>query len=480
MIERKSTKLSELLDGLLTSAFPEDTEITHLTDDSREVRAGGMFIALKGAEQDGHCFIQQAMDAGAVVVLCEAMGQYSSTHECLIIACPVLRDTLGFIVARFYQYDESTIELVGITGTNGKTSIAYLLAQVFECGYIGTLGVGDLNALRNTLNTTPSPFIIHEVLASLRSEGIQRCMMEVSSHAIMQKRVRGLVFKTAVFTNLTHEHLDYHGDMESYARAKFSLFTEYQVKNAVINLDCEWGRTLLTCIPKVNTLTFSIKDSHADIYVKAYTQTLEGISANIKTPYGEGLLESSLFCEFNLYNLLAVLGVLLFHGVDFEEALISIKHLKGVTGRMEVLKHRATFIIDYAHTPDALHKALLNLKTLCKGKLWCVFGCGGNRDKAKRALMGGVADALADNIVITNDNPRFEKGETIVEQILDGVKGRATKHIELERDKAIRYCYQHATENDVVLIAGKGHEQYQIIDGKAVDFSDQDVVKKLM
>lgn len=479
MSEKIVSNVSELLEGFVTTEIPRDCHISHIAIDSREVRNHGMFIAMKGNAKDGHAFVEDAIRQGASVILSEETVPLPNDSDCLLILCNDLRKKLGFIVARFYQYDPSSIDLIAVTGTNGKTSIAYLLARLLEGGYIGTLGVGMPHDLMTSINTTPSPIVIHGVLQSLKDEGVANCVMEVSSHAMSQERVNGLFYNVAVFTNLSHEHLDYHGDMAQYARAKFSLFTKERIAHAVVNIDCPWGNRLVSQLASQPVLTYAIKNKQADIYVKQFEQSLMGIKASLMTPEGECLLESPLFCEFNLYNLLAVLGVLLVKRMPLAKALNCIKQASSIIGRMEVVHHRPTFVIDYAHTPDALEKALSNLKTLCEGQLWCVFGCGGNRDTVKRALMGEIVERLADHIVITNDNPRFEEGQAIVNDILKGIKDPDRVSIELDREKAIRHCFRHAKPNDVVLIAGKGHETYQIINGETFHFSDHEVVKQL-
>jgi UDP-N-acetylmuramoyl-L-alanyl-D-glutamate--2,6-diaminopimelate ligase len=479
MSEGKLTSLSELLRGIVSIPLPSDSIISHITDDSRKVREKGMFIALAGENDDGSRYINDAIQSGAEVILTEHKLPDDAESACLIIECQDLKAKVAELLRRFYHFNPADFSLIGVTGTNGKTSIAYLLANTLGGGYIGTLGLGLPNALSATINTTPSPFVTFEALGSMQAQGISTCIMEVSSHGLVQERVKGLHFDIAVFTNLTHEHLDYHGDMATYAKAKFSLFTDTPLNHAVVNIDCEWGQALVKKIPHVSVMTYAINNQNASIKVKHFTQSLEGLKAHLSTPNGDGILESSLFCEFNLYNLLAVLGVLLIQGRPLSEALSLIKQQKTILGRMEVVRHSPTFVIDYAHTPDALQKALSNLAGLCKGKLWCVFGCGGNRDKEKRHLMGEVADSLADVIVITNDNARFEQAQDIVNDILKGVSGRARQHIELDRAKAIEYCYQHAKEEDVVLVAGKGHETYQIINGKTFHFSDHEVIKQL-
>lgn len=473
------TSVSELLEGFVSVDIPSDYHISHLAIDSREVRANGMFIALKGVKQDGSQYVMDAIHQGANVILVEEPLDIAIEDDCLVIVCSELREKLGFIVARFYQYDPNSIDLIAVTGTNGKTSIAYLLAHILEGGYIGTLGLGIPQALTTGINTTPSPIVTQEVLQSLKDEGVGHCVMEVSSHAMTQARINGLFFDVAVFTNLTHEHLDYHGDMASYAEAKFSLFTHERTEHAVVNIDCEWGKKLVAQLNNVPVLTYAVKDKQADIHVNSFEQSLSGIKAVVSTPDGEGVLESPLFCEFNLYNLLAVLGVLLVKKMPLSNALSLIKQQTHIVGRMEVVHHEPIFVIDYAHTPDALEKALSNLKTLCQGTLWCVFGCGGNRDKVKRTLMGKIAESLADKIVITNDNPRFEEGQAIVDDILTGIKQPKLAKIELDRSKAIQYCFAQAKPKDVILIAGKGHETYQIINGETFHFSDHEVVKQL-
>lgn len=472
-------QLCHLLSGLIDTPIDDGCEILQITDDSRKVCDKSLFIGLAGESHSATHFLDDALRRGASAILIEGEDELKHQNGGSIYYIPHLRDIVFQLLCRFHHVDATDIKLIGITGTNGKTSIAYLLAELFDAAYIGTLGVGKVGDLSESINTTPSLFATSQHLIEFIKSGVRTCAMEVSSHAIAQKRIHGLVYETAVFTNLSHEHIDYHGDMERYGECKLSLFNTPGVKNAVMNIDDAWGRRLHHRVANMlNTLSYALDNDRADIHVIDYEQTIEGIKATIKTPWGEYSLHSPLIGHFNLSNLLAVMAVAHFNGLPIAESLKRLEGLTGVVGRMQVARFAPTFVIDYAHTPDALENVLQSLKPLAKGKLWCVFGCGGDRDKAKRPLMGEVVSRLADVIVITNDNPRNENEADIVQAIMTGID-RDDVHIEYDRAKAIQYCYLNAMADDVVLVAGKGHEDYQIINGTRYDFSDKVVIDQL-
>lgn len=467
-------KLSQLV------ALPAqyDRDIKGLAVDSRHVQADFVFFAVAGTQQHGRDYIKDALQKGATAVLKE--GPQASLEvligdiPCLVV--PYLSQQLGEIAARFYDYPTDKMAIIGVTGTNGKTSVTHFIAQTLghPCGLIGTLGYGIYDHLQPGTHTTPHVIQLQALLAQLRDQQVQQVAMEVSSHGLAQGRVKGVRFQTAVFTNLSHDHLDYHHTMQAYGAAKQQLFTMPGLQTAVINYDDAFGQILLAQLPTtVTPLTYGLQQG-ADIYADDITVQNNGYRCRVKTPWGTGQLNSPLFGQFNLYNLLATLAVLLLKGQALSIALEKLSHIKTVLGRMEPVQHHPTVIIDYAHTPDALQQTLLALRNHCQGNLWCVFGCGGDRDASKRPLMGEVAQRYADKVVLTTDNPRHESPQAIIDAILLGCPTPTA--VILERSQAIHYALQHALSPDIILIAGKGHENYQQIGEQRQPFSDKMVV----
>lgn len=482
--------LVDLVAGLVDSADAPPVTVTGIALDSRLVSPGDLFIAVVGTKTDGANYIAQAIEKGAVAVLQDqdSVAKKDGDFDVPVVAVPNLVEYISDIAGRFYGEPSRQMPITGITGTNGKTTCCLLLAQLFELleeptGFIGTLGYGlggsslkgneQRGQITDTGLTTPDAVSVQRILAELQERGARRVAMEVSSHSLVQRRVAGLKINTAIFTNLTRDHLDYHGDINSYAAAKSRLFAMAGLENAVINLDDNVGRMILANMdPLVNSISYSVENHSADIHCDSILISSAGIDADIVTPWGRGHLESSLLGKFNLANLLAIIGAAGLQGFALEKILAAVKDLSPVDGRMELVDAKAqpTVIIDYAHTPDALEKALLALGNLCQGKLWVVFGCGGDRDIGKRAEMGKVVDHRADNIVVTSDNPRSEPPEKIIKQILLGIKRDVT--VVVDRREAIRTAIASAAPNDIVLLAGKGHEDYQIFGTDRLPFSD--------
>jgi UDP-N-acetylmuramoyl-L-alanyl-D-glutamate--2,6-diaminopimelate ligase len=453
--------------------------ITGIALDSRLVSAGDLFIAVKGTQTDGTKYIDQAIEKGAVAILLE-QGVVAPESAVPVIAMPKLSEYISDIAGVFYGQPSHQMPVTAITGTNGKTTCSQLLAQLFtlldeSAGFIGTLGYGlSGNQPTNAGLTTPDAISVQRILAELRDGGAKRIAIEVSSHSLVQRRVAGLQIDTAVFTNLTRDHLDYHGDLNSYAAAKARLFAMAGLKHAVINLDDNVGRLILANLdPLVNGISYSVENHSADIHCDRILIDASGIDAEIVTPWGKGRLKSSLLGKFNLANLLAVIGAAGVQGFALDKILQAATALTAVAGRMELVdaSARPAVVIDYAHTPDALEKALQALRRHCQGKLWVVFGCGGDRDIGKRAEMGKVADHRADNIIVTSDNPRSESPEKIIDQVLLGITRDVSAVV--DRRDAIRTAIADAQPDDVILIAGKGHEDYQILGAERLPFSDQ-------
>ncbi len=467
-------------------------EISGLTLDSRKVKAGDLFLAYPGAESDGRKFIQSAIDNGAVAVLAEKIGfESKQNYSVPVIVVTDLQKQVGHIAAEFYDHPSRKMRIIGITGTNGKTSCSHFIANALQlnqipCGIIGTLGTGMPEKLDYGTHTTPDAITLQQMLFELYKQGAKAVAMEVSSHGLEQERVTGIEFNTAVFTNLSRDHLDYHGDMANYSAAKKRLFFMPKLKYAVINVDDEFGKKLLDDIPKqVNTIGYSIADTVAKVpCVRASNiqATEKGFTAEILTPWGDGILHGNLLGQFNVSNLLAVLTVLGSMKIPLAQILQSLEQLKTVPGRMQAFGggKKPVVVVDFAHTPDALEKALLGLRVHCRGNLWCVFGCGGDRDRGKRPLMGQIAEQYSDHIIITNDNPRTEDPQNIIDDIVEGLLCPWAAEIERNRGSAIAHAIDCAKQNDIILIAGKGHEPHQIIGTDKIPFSDIEQVKDLL
>ena len=486
--------LNDLLNRYITDDKFNDINITGLSLDSRKIKNNYLFIAIKGDKVNGIEFINNAIELGAAAVLWEAdtnvdvikinWRKTTSNIDVPIIAVENLSQVVGELADQFYDKPSSKISVCGITGTNGKTSCADFIAQMMSfdtpCGVMGTLGSGLYPELKETGFTTPDAVTCHQWLAEVESSNSQFAVMEVSSHALIQGRTNGIRFNSAVFTNLSRDHLDYHGDMASYGEAKSKLFKSENLQNAIVNVDDETGRKIVDDLSTdINCIRYGF-DKSFDPDVFGYDVKLDthGLSMQVKTPWGEGQIVSPVIGAFNASNLLAVLSVMLIQGVDFNDSLKRLTAIKSVAGRMQRFGNEATplVIVDFAHTPDALEQALITLRQHTENDLWCVFGCGGDRDKGKRPLMGAVAENKADYIILTNDNPRSEAAENIIKDIQSGIKNITNVTIEQDRHAAIHFAVSQAKAGDVVLIAGKGHENYQLIGDTKYPFSDAEEV----
>jgi UDP-N-acetylmuramoyl-L-alanyl-D-glutamate--2,6-diaminopimelate ligase len=498
--------LKALLGGLVD--VPERLEVSDITQDSRSVTPGAAFLACRGRTHHGLEFAHSAVAAGARAILWEpAPGVTPPPLDAAIVVCavPNLSAQLGFIADRFFDAPSASLTVAGITGTNGKTTCAWLLAQALElCGrrtaYIGTLGAGVPGALKTLAHTTPDALTLHRLLAGLRSSGFDSIAMEVSSHALDQNRVAGLRFHTAVFTNLSRDHLDYHGDMAGYGAAKASLFNWPTLAARVINVDDPFGLELARdrlqarlahAAPEDRLFLTSQRPaewvaSGADYVCASSVNASEtGLSLQIESSHGSATLDSRLIGDFNVDNLLTVLAVLLAWEVPLANACAALARCSAPPGRMQTEGGHGlpVALIDYAHTPDALAKALQAARAHCRGRLWCVFGCGGDRDRGKRAEMGRIAATLADEIVVTDDNPRHEDPGEITAAIMQGISaagGAARSRLIHDRGMAIHSALANAAPGDVVLVAGKGHEDYQIIGTRRRAFSDAVVVRQVL
>lgn len=498
-----SKSLRELLAG--TGAVAPDPAVSDLTLDSRAVRPGAAFVAVPGLRSHGISFAAQAVQAGASAILWEPAAGVTVPplpKHVALVEVPKLRESLGAIADRFFDAPSATVNVTGITGTNGKTTTAYVLASALaELGkasaYAGTLGHGRVAAsgtigaasagmagIRAGTHTTPDCVSVHRQIAELRAAGVSHLGMEVSSHALDQARVAGVRFDTAVFTNLTHDHLDYHGTVAAYGAAKARLFAWPGLKHAVINGDDAFGRQLAAGYAGEGLVVYGRSPSTPApaarcLFASRVRAAAHGLDIDVDGSWGEVALRSRFVGDFNVDNLLAVLGVLLGWGVSPQRAAAALENCVAPPGRMETFTApgRPLAIVDYAHTPDALDKALQAARGHCSGKLVCVFGCGGDRDARKRPVMGAIAERLADVVIVTDDNPRTEHGDTIVADIIKGLSGPNEALVERDRARAIAAAIGMAGAGDVVLVAGKGHEDYQIVGLEKRHFSDREVVQ---
>ena len=456
------------------------TLIRELTLDSRQVRPGDLFLAVPGTRQDGRGHIADAIARGAAAVAYESVGAapvHSDSSE--LVGIKGLAGQISAIAGRFYGEPSRSLYLVGITGTNGKTSVSQLLAQALDlleqpCGIVGTLGCGFHSELSQGLHTTPDPIALQASLAQLKQQGARAVAMEVSSHGLHQGRVAALDFDIAVFTNLSRDHLDYHGSMAAYQAAKAALFAWPNLAARVINIDDQAGRLLAGEVRESRLISYSLEDPSAFLHCCDIQFDEQGVRATVLTPHGEGRLHSPLLGRFNLSNLLAVLGTLLAMDYPLDAVLKLMPRLQGPLGRMQRLGSAATplVVVDYAHTPDALEKVLQALRPHVVGRLLCLFGCGGDRDRGKRPLMAEAAERLADQVLVTDDNPRTEATEQIFADIRSGFSDAAQVRFLHGRGQAIAALIAEAGAADVVLLAGKGHEDYQEIKGVRQPFSD--------
>ncbi|WP_284195715.1 UDP-N-acetylmuramoyl-L-alanyl-D-glutamate--2,6-diaminopimelate ligase [Chitinimonas prasina] len=457
--------------------------------DSRQIQPGDVFLAYKGEYSDGRDHIANAISAGAACILWEAEDYAWRTEWAAVpnLAIPRLRELAGIVAAHLLGNPSQALHCVGVTGTNGKTSCAHWLAQAYtllgeKAALIGTVGYGFLPQLEEASHTTPDAVRLQNLIARYRSEGASHLAMEVSSHGLEQARAHGVAFHTAVFTNLTRDHLDYHGSMAAYGASKQRLFEWEGLRAAVINADDSFGAQLLAQLPAGLGLSYGL--NAGDIRADTVETSLAGLRLAVATPWGRTEINSPLVGRFNAYNLLACLGVLLSSGVALADAAAVLGRIESAKGRMQRLGggDLPLVVVDYAHTPDALEKALSTLREIMPGKrrLYCVFGCGGDRDRGKRPEMARIACSLANTVIITNDNPRTEDPKQIIHDILDGVDGASAKNphfgdysVQRDRAAAIAAAIELAEPGDVVLIAGKGHEEYQDANGVKAPFSDE-------
>lgn len=484
--------LNDLLNWLDLPAAGSALLVKGLSMDTRTIKPGDVFIAVSGFNVHGMDFAYQAERAGAVAVITEPVkaGRAAKAGRQKPLSIPVhecatLSERLGELASAFYGHPSRQLKVTAVTGTNGKTSTAWLLMHALNqlgerTGYIGTLGVGEAGDLQPLSNTTPSAIEIQKYLADMLHNGLSQVCVEVSSHALDQGRFNGTRIAHAVFTNLSRDHLDYHRTMKAYAAAKFKLFNEFSAKHLIINADDEWGRQWLQTLPADQLISYGIHHN-ADWQAANTSLTPVGIAFELTGAGQTRQVETRLLGDFNVQNLLAMMAVLHTCGFSLADILSVTAKLVPVPGRMnriDIPANRSTLVVDYAHTPDALEQVLKALRRHVDNQLWCVFGCGGNRDKGKRPMMGAIAEQYADQVVLTDDNPRFESSAQILADIAFGMKTRP--HVIANRKQAIAYVIDKSQPGDMILVAGKGHESTQEVEGELYRFNDMEVVKKLL
>ena len=489
--------LSDLLGDRIAIGPEDERWVRGLALHSDEVVPGDVYFARRGRTHDGSAFIEAACAAGAVAVVAESgsvLPRLSRGYAVPLLLAADLPRCLGLAAHRFFGEPSSSLRVIGVTGTNGKTSVAYHVAQAIHhwhadgfhwpaCGLIGTLGQGVFGRLEPSTYTTPDAITVHRLLAEFQTHRARIAVMEVSSHALAQQRVAGVVFHTAVFTNLTRDHLDFHGTMAAYGAAKRRLFEIPELRFAVLNLDDAFGQQLLESLPAgVEAMPYSLEvsDPRSVIRGRVVASGRDGLTLAVDSPWGRGEVQTPLMGRFSGSNLMAVLATLLTIGVPWDAALARLAHLTPVPGRMETFGGTGAqplVVVDYAHSPAALTVALTSLRAQCRGALWCVVGCGGDRDRGKRPLMGAIVAREADVVVLTDDNPRSEDGQSIIDEMLQGIPSRGAVIVERNREQAIRYALHTARPADVILVAGKGHESYQEVNGVRHPFSDASVVR---
>ncbi len=483
-------KLEELIEYLDYKDLVnfKSVEVSGISYNSKTTKQGDIFVCLVGEHTDGHEYAQMAIDNGAVALLAEHPVDIKIPQ----VIVSNTRHKIADIADRFYSRPSLGLNLIGITGTNGKTTVTHLIQRIFEenhqkCALIGTLGykLSSNGEYRDAKHTTPQAPELQATLRMIKDvEKIDNVVMEVSSHALEQNRVGGCRFDGAVFTNLTQDHLDYHVTMENYFNAKAILFKNLKEGNfAVINIDDEYGKRFLEIVPEdVRKYTYGVKNK-ADVMAKDVEFSLNGAEFTLLTKDGEYKVSLHMNGMFSVYNVLAAVTAAIAQGIDIKVALRALENVKGVAGRFEVVAKKPLVIVDYAHTPDGLENVLNSAREITPkdGKLICLFGCGGDRDATKRPKMGAIAEKIADKIVITSDNPRSEDPQQIITDIIAGLKSVDPEKVTVEPDRgrAIELLKTISNNNDVIIIAGKGHEDYQILKDKTIHFDDREEARRV-
>lgn len=478
--EVQKLNLSELLKNVDTISKYHDTQVIDVTDKSSEISAGCVFVCIKGARFDGHSVAAQAMEQGAAAVVVDRdMGLKNQ------IIVKNTRDAYSRICAAFYGNPAEQLKLIGVTGTNGKTTTTFLIKNVFDClsikaGLIGT--VKNITGEREYISslTTPDSKELQRLYREMVDSGCEYCIMEVSSQALAQGRVDGCHFDIALFTNLTQDHLDYHGDFESYANAKRKLFE--MCDTAIINVDDGYAKKMVDALD-CKVLTFSVNAEHSDFSAKNVKCFADSVQYELLTPDNIGRINIKIPGHFTVYNSMGAAACAIKAGADFDSVLKAVSASKGVPGRVEVVPTNTdyTLLIDYAHSPDGLENVISSIRETTKGRIITVFGCGGDRDKTKRPKMGRIVGELSDIAVVTSDNPRSENPSLIIEDILKGMTASKAKIQTIEsRTEAIKYAMSEAKKDDVIILAGKGHETYQILNTGKIHYDEREVVADIL
>lgn len=472
-------KLSEILNGIEIKNEYSDVDVLDITQDSRTVREGSLFVCIKGNSFDGHSAAAEMLQKGAVAVVTE---KDLGLEKQIIVNNS--RDTFSEICANFYGNPAEELKLIGLTGTNGKTTTAFLIKQLLEntgkkVGLIGTVQNMVGNEIYPAKYTTPDPYELHKLFRKMADAGCEYCVMEVSSQALVQRRVSGLKFYIGAFTNLTQDHLDYHKTFENYFDAKRILFENSEI--AVTNKDDKYGLKIVENLSS-KVLTYAVNTNNADYVAKNVKFLPDGVEYELVCDY-VGRIHCAIPGRFSVYNSLCAAAVVLALGTEFKDVVQAVPKCAGVKGRIEVVpcSRDFTIIIDYAHSPDGLENIISSLKEIAKGRVVTLFGCGGDRDKTKRPLMGRIASELSDFCIVTSDNPRSENPSEIIENILEGMQNCSTPYKVVEnRKEAIRFAIENAEKDDIILLAGKGHETYQILPTGTIHFDEREAVAEIL
>lgn len=463
--------------------------IQQVVADSRQVVPGALFVAVRGQNSDGHAFLDEALNRGAVAVVVEALPPHLvhrvQAERQTVVQVPQSRQALALIACAYYQHPSRTLRLVGITGTNGKTTTSYLIESILQAagasvGVIGTIEYRYAGQRLAAANTTPDALLLQSLLWQMQQHGVDDVVMEVSSHALAQERVWGCTFAACVFTNLSRDHYDYHGSEAAYFAAKQRLFVELPGQWHVLNLDDAYGQRLLQA-SQARLLTYGLETA-ATLQPQAVTHGLDGIRFTLSTTKGRLEIRSALIGRHNVYNLLAAIATAIVLDVDATAITMGIAQLQQVPGRLERIDQGQDFyvFVDYAHTPEALEQVLRTVRNETSGRFISVFGCGGDRDRGKRPVMGRIATTLSDYTVITSDNPRTEEPQRIIDDIVAGVERSRPYTTIVDRRQAIAHALAMAQPQDTIVIAGKGHEDYQIIGRTRHHFDDREVVREAL
>jgi len=482
----KLAELTKQIQNIKIISGDINIEVTDIQLDSRKVRNGSLFVCIKGAKTDGHLFIEKAVNQGAIAIIVE--DDVDKIPNVTIIKVDDSRGALAEAAVCFYGRPTDNMDVIGVTGTNGKTTTTHIIKNVLEIngvpsGLIGTISYKILDKEYKANNTTPESLELQKLFHEMKESMVNTCVMEVSSHSLEMNRVKGIQFKIGVFTNLTPDHMDFHINVDNYKNAKVKLFYQTTLAN-IINIDDKYGSEIAKEIKDLNSelITYGIQNK-ANIYAENITITPKGSNFTVVTPKFNGDIFFSTPGMFSVYNVLAAVAVCSSLGYSFDQIKRGIEAVNGVPGRFEIVQDTGdyTIIVDYAHTPDALENVLKTIKDFKVGRVITVFGCGGDRDKTKRPIMGEISGMLSDISIITSDNPRTEDPEEIMKEVEIGIKRINNKYKMIgSRKEAIREAIRISNTQDVILIAGKGHETYQIIGDKVLDFDDRTVAQEIL